>query len=56
MVKFIHKQTGTVMWVAEARVDEYKAAGHIPAAEEKPAVKPAEKPAEKKKPVRTTKK
>lgn len=56
MVKFIHKQTGTVMWVADARVDEYKAAGHKPAAEEKPAEKPAEKPVVKKKPVKTTKK
>lgn len=31
MVKFINKLTGGVMWVAEERVEEYKAAGHKPA-------------------------
>ena len=39
MIKFINKDFGTVMWVAEDRVDEYKATGHKLA-----AVKPAEKP------------
>lgn len=33
MVKFINRLTGTVMWVAEDRVDEYKVAGHKLAAE-----------------------
>ena len=28
MVKFINKHTGTVMLVADERVEEYKAAGH----------------------------
>lgn len=28
MVKFINAFTGTVMWVHESRVEEYKAAGH----------------------------
>lgn len=28
MVKFINRLTGTEMWVAEDRVEEYKAAGH----------------------------
>lgn len=28
MVKFINKLTGGSMWVAEDRVEEYKAAGH----------------------------
>lgn len=28
MVEFINKTTGTVMLVADERVDEYKAAGH----------------------------
>lgn len=28
MVKMIHKHFGTVMLVAEERVEEYKAAGH----------------------------
>lgn len=32
MVRFIHKVTGGDMWVHEDRVDEYKAAGHKPAA------------------------
>lgn len=31
MVKMINKLTGTMMWVAEERVEEYKAAGHLPA-------------------------
>ena len=28
MVKFINNNFGTEMWVAEGRIDEYKAAGH----------------------------
>ena len=44
MVKMVNTLTGTEMWVDEARVDEYKAAGHVPAAEPE------------KKPVRQTKK
>lgn len=28
MVRFINKYTGTDMWVAEDRVEEYKSAGH----------------------------
>jgi hypothetical protein len=28
MVKFINNHFGTEMWVAENRVEEYKAAGH----------------------------
>ena len=32
MVEFINRYTGTLMRVAEARVEEYKAAGHIPVA------------------------
>ena len=32
MVKFINRLTGSEMWVAEDRVEEYKAAGHRPAA------------------------
>ena len=31
MVKFINRITGGEMWVAEERVEEYKAAGHKPA-------------------------
>lgn len=43
MVKFINRLTGGEMWVAEDRVEEYKAAGHKPAAipsKDKPAPKP----------------
>ena len=43
MVKFINAYTGTTMWVAEERVEEYKAAGHKPAAEPSKARKPAPK-------------
>lgn len=35
MVRFINKITGGVMWVHESRVEEYKAAGHRPAADSK---------------------
>ena len=28
MVRFINRLTGSEMWVAEDRADEYKAAGH----------------------------
>lgn len=33
MIKFINKLTGTVMYVAEEREQEYKEAGHIPASD-----------------------
>ena len=46
MVRFINRATGSVMWVHESRVGEYKAAGHKPAAvnTEKPKKAPASKP------------
>lgn len=47
MVKFINKLTGSEMWIADDRVEEYKAAGHSPAVELKKAV-------EATKPKRTT--
>ena len=28
MIEFINRMTGTRMWVADSRVDEYLAAGH----------------------------
>lgn len=31
MVRFINRLTGSEMWVAEDRADEYRAAGHAPA-------------------------
>lgn len=43
MVKFINATTGTEMWVAEDRVEEYKAAGHKPAAVPQKTQKPAPK-------------
>ena len=43
MIEFINRVTGTKMWVAEDRVEEYKAAGHVPA-----AVPAMENPAEEK--------
>lgn len=43
MIKFINKLTGGEMWVAEDRVEEYKAAGHKLAAVPD-ATKPAKKP------------
>ena len=52
MVEFINPFTKTSFWVADDRVDEYKAAGYSPVANlEKPKVK-AEKTEEE--PVRTT--
>lgn len=53
MVKLINCYTGTAMWVAEDRVEEYKAAGHKLAVSFESA-EPAKKPAAKKK--TTTKK
>ena len=53
MVKMINCMTGTEMWVAEERVDEYKAAGHKPAVDVKEESAKETKPAPKK---RTTKK
>ena len=41
MVKFINRLTGSEMWVAEDRAEEYKAAGHkLAASDVKPAAKP----------------
>lgn len=44
MVKFYHAISNNEMWVADDRVEEYKAAGHKPAADaESEADKPAPK-------------
>lgn len=44
MVRFTNKFTGCEMWVADDRVEEYKAAGHKLAANaEKPAKAPAKR-------------
>lgn len=58
MVRMINGFTKTEMWVADDRVDEYKAAGHNLAAEsEKPTVEETkvEKVEEKKTTKKTTK-
>lgn len=44
MVKFYHAVSNNEMWVADDRVEEYKAAGHKPAADAAPE---ADKPAKK---------
>lgn len=54
MVRFINKFTGTEMWVAEDRVEEYKAAGHKLAAKTFEPLSPASRP--KKAPAKKTKK
>ena len=45
-VRMIHALTGSLMYVDESRVNEYRAAGHKPAAEAHPEAetKPAEPP------------
>ena len=56
MVKMINQMTGTEMWVADERVDEYKALGHRlfeeaqkqKAPEKAPAKKVSDKPVAKK--------
>ena len=40
MVEFVNSATGTKMWVAEERVEEYKAAGHKPAVNPAPTKEP----------------
>lgn len=44
MVKLINKYTGTEMWVADERVEEYKAAGHKSAAFSSKAIEPTAEP------------
>jgi hypothetical protein len=48
MVKMIHAQFGTEMWVAEDRVEEYKAAGHKLAAKPTETTKPKKAKTKKK--------
>ncbi len=46
MQKFVNRLTGSIMWVADDRAEEYKAAGHAPVVS--PAAKePAKRPARK---------
>ena len=46
MIKMIDRNTGVEMWVADERVEEYKAAGHKLAADD---AKPKKAPAKKEK-------
>lgn len=47
MVKFRNRLTGSVMWVSDDRVDEYKKLGHK-VVEETISEQPAKKPAKEK--------
>lgn len=47
MVEFINGFTGTQMWVADERVEEYKAAGHKLAALPSTAKEPTKSPVKK---------
>lgn len=44
MIRFINRFTGNEMWVAEDRVEEYKAAGHKLAADNPKLITPTIKP------------
>ena len=44
MIRFINRFTGNEMWVAEDRVEEYKAAGHKLAADNPKPFTPIVKP------------
>lgn len=49
-VKFRNRLTGSIMWVTDDRVEEYKKLGHTMVTEtisEKPTVKPVKEKAEK---------
>ena len=49
MVRFYNRITNTEMWVTDERVEEYKAAGHILAADAPVAKTPTKKVTEPKK-------
>lgn len=43
MTRFINRLTGSVMWVSDTRIEEYKAAGHkLAASDPAPTPKKAE--------------
>ena len=44
MIELINKTTGTTMWVADSRLEEYLAAGHKLAAEKSVPTEKEEKP------------
>jgi len=47
VIEFINRVTGSRMWVADNRVDEYKAAGHKLAADPLEGLTPPSVPEEK---------
>ena len=47
MIKFRNRLTGSIMWVSDDRVEEYKKLGHT-VVEETISEKPAKKPAKEK--------
>ena len=49
-VRMIHALTGSLMYVDESRVNEYRAAGHKPAAEAHPEAETKRKKSTRKKP------
>jgi hypothetical protein len=59
MIKLIHRTSGTPMWVADDRIDEYLEAGHKLASEiceKEPEEEPKEEPEKKEAPKKQSKK
>lgn len=59
MIKLIHRTSGTPMWVADDRIDEYLEAGHKLASEiceKEPEEEPKEEPKKKEAPKKQSKK
>ena len=63
MIKLIHRTSGTPMWVADDRIDEYLEAGHKLASEicekepeEEPKEEPEKEPEKKEAPKKQSKK
>ena len=56
MIEFTNAITGTRMWVADERKDEYLAAGHVPVADTPNAKEPSKKEPVKKTVKKSTKK
>ena len=46
-VRFVNQITGTEMWVADERVEEYKGLGFFPASDSDTAIEPAPEPEKK---------
>ena len=50
MIKFVNRRTGSTFWVADNRVEEYKAAGHKLAADSSSKIKPEKEIPDEKEP------